>query len=836
MDFVAVKIDDLKSCVKIFRNSDSTFVCCSQVLSLIHNCQSKGSKRLNDLRRNHDLSRVLVEKDKVLYVNKEGLNLIFSLIRSPKAKEFLLKHRDSLMLQLFGDGRLTEENVNMVDNLGRFDSISRMFEGREPGNEVQSGVEDRDEPRDDHWNDHRMETDISPVTEDSGDYGTQLYIRIALPSSFSLNSVATEGKLLTTDIVKFGITKQPNIRNGEYVRNGHDNGYFAFTFYTSSRESATLTESIMRKKLRNFTVYNSFEYIDVKKLATFLGLETGDGYDYYFYVAQSLFVYMMKVFKLIFEDDDHYGIRYTPSLADNGLCAAGGSNEVVQRLNVVYKMHPLRREDAVRMNVYDSSGRVQDLHQPITAPRTFFEVETVVGESSTNDEMIIDGNQVIAYNIITGEEKVFDNAEEAKTHFGISSMKTLLSQRTHFLGWVFHRPQNQRWQPPKGFMFRDLTNERKKKIPNLSYVKCINQNDGSIQYFENKAEAVSILAYKHHMRYLSGFVDKDVVDAYGRKWFSCEPSSVGEMVARDTPFLSTTVTKKVDNRTRGRVVAQNIETGEKREFGSSTAAADFFKMNRVVMLNDIVNKQRQAFGHKFRFIDAEKEWIPPPYFKYEKDSYETKIQKDFIVQKDRNGAILGLYESQKAASKILGIPRMRIGDHIQAHRIDEDGNTFHFATPEECGEWVEIQPEAPVEERPFDGFDHGLIVYDYKTGRDIEYFKSPEATKNFFGIDPRLVRMHLVDKPRQCKNMSVRSVGNKRRWCPPSIFVSDGSYTDNRSEFVIGEKDGKAVVMYESITKATYLRNCERLRTGRYGDGLLWRKAFKHEYDLWVNV
>lgn len=806
---------------------DQVFVCLVQVLSLIFKDQAKN--RLYHLKQSHDLSSILVEKDKMHFVNKDGLNHIFSLLKSKKVKEFLTTYRESLMLKLFGDGRLSEANVNMVDNLGRFDSISRMFEDR-----------DSNEPVSDPGNNSNgvlEKTDVSPVTEDSGDYGTYIYIRIALPQDIQLNSVAKDGKLLNTDVIKFGITRSPHIRNGEYIKNGHDNGYFAF-MYLTNKEVASNTEAIMRLKLKNYTVYNSFEYVDTTLLARFLGLDVGLGYQWYFYVAECLYAYMLKISKFIWGDEIHnFGMRFLPKQVDGGLCVAGTSSDITTKLNLTYEKHTLKREHAIAMNIYDSNGKVQDLHQPILVKK-LYEVDTVNGGGTVDDDLIINGDQVIAYNIQNGNEMVFDSKEECMKHFGISSMYTLLSRRAHFLGWVFHHPQFKRWQPPPGFMYRDLSKEKHHKTNNLYYVKSINQSDGTVQYFENKQEAVVILCYKTKNKgYIRDYINKEKVDPYGRKWYDCDPNSVGDMVERRSSFQQTSVkvVPKVDERSRGRVIARNIETGEERDFGSYTAAADCFKINRKKMVDDIIDQMRQAFGYTFRFVDTRTRWQPPEYFKYDKSSYEMKTES-LIVQKDRDGNILGLYESQKAAGRLLDEFPKKIGDHIRAQRSDKYGRTFHIAQVEECGRWIDLGPLEPVEERPFDRFDNGIIVYDIKTGKDVEHFRSPEAAKSFFDLDPRLIRKQMVDQARQCKNLAIRSASYKKRWCPPPILVTDGEYTDIRSEYVVGERDGEAEVMYESITKAATLRNCDRLRVGKIGDGLFWRRAFKHEYDIWVAV
>lgn len=821
MDVVYVEFDGAQVSIRTCLIRDEIFVSCIQFLSLIFKEQAKN--RFYNLRKSHDFSSILVEKEKIQYVNQAGLDNILSLFRARKVKDFITTYRDALMLKLFGNARLSEENVNMVDNMGKLDSISRMFKDRQS-----------DDPVSDPENDTNI---MSAVTEDSGDYGTYLYIRIALPEDIRLNAVAKEGKLLTTNVIKFGITRSPHIRNGEYIKNGHDNGYFAF-MYLTNKEVACNTEAIMRLKLKNVTVYNSFEYVDTARLATFLGLDVGTGYQWYFYVAECLYAYILKVSKFIWGDEiNNFGMRFLPKQVDGGLCVPGTSSDIAQKLNLIYEKRDLKREHAIAMNIYDESGRVQDLHQPILVKK-LYEVETVNGAGTVDDDLITNGEQVIAYNILNGNEMVFDNNDDCMKYFGISSMRTLLSQRAHFLGWVFHHPQFKRWQPPLGFMFRDLSKEKQKKTNNLFYVKSVDESDGKVQYFENKREAVLTLRYKtSDLGYLRAFINKEKVDPYGRKWYICDPSSVGEMVERSSLFLQTSskLESKVDERTRGRVIARDIETGEERDFGSCTAAADYFKIHRKKMVDDIVDQMRQAYGHVFRFVTTRKRWDPPEYFKYDKNSYEFKTER-FVVQKDREGNILGLFESQKAAADILGEFSKKIGDHLRAQRSDKHGRTFHNAAIEECGRWIELDPVQPVEEQPFEGFDKGIIVYDIRTGEDVDHFKTPEAAKSYFEIDPRLIRKHLVDQPRQCNNMAVRNVHNKKRWCPPATLVTDGEYTDIRSDYVVGEKDGKVLVMYESITKASSIRNCDRLRVGKTGDGLFWRRAFKREYDLWVPV
>lgn len=154
---------------------------------------------------------------------------------------------------------------------------------------------------------------------------TSLYVRIMAPSHGLVRTA--HPKQLTIDIIKFGIAYCLMTRDCGYST---DNGYMAFSFECATRNEARIVENIMRNAFADLTVLSSFEYLDVRGLATRLGHEHVDAsYDNYVSLARKLFVYMVETTKIVFPGKylGRYGMVHKFGELDGERITASGAIE-----------------------------------------------------------------------------------------------------------------------------------------------------------------------------------------------------------------------------------------------------------------------------------------------------------------------------------------------------------------------------------------------------------------------------------------------------------------------------------------------------------------------------
>jgi hypothetical protein len=137
------------------------------------------------------------------------------------------------------------------------------------------------------------------------------YVRLRVPNDIAYETDSPTQ--LTTEILKFGIAYEVDLRDNGYVYSQVDNGYMAFSFQCETRAEASAVERIIRAQFEDVAVLNSFEYLDVSGVAARLGHKYDTNtYENYVTVGRALFVHMVETAKLVFPGKyrGQFGVKY----------------------------------------------------------------------------------------------------------------------------------------------------------------------------------------------------------------------------------------------------------------------------------------------------------------------------------------------------------------------------------------------------------------------------------------------------------------------------------------------------------------------------------------------
>jgi hypothetical protein len=163
------------------------------------------------------------------------------------------------------------------------------------------------------------------------------YVRLRVPHKLLQDT--NSPVQLTTDRLKFGIAYDVNNRDCGYVSTDPDNGYMAFSFECKTRAEASAVERIIRAQFEDVAVLNSFEYLDVAGVATFLGHKYEAGtYEDYVTVGRKLFVHMVEIAKLVFPGKylGQYGIEYQTTTNVSSRKLTGSSKSISDTMAMEY--------------------------------------------------------------------------------------------------------------------------------------------------------------------------------------------------------------------------------------------------------------------------------------------------------------------------------------------------------------------------------------------------------------------------------------------------------------------------------------------------------------------
>jgi hypothetical protein len=537
---------------------------------------------------------------------------------------------------------------------------------------------------------------VTRISRGPRGYGdTTIYVRVRVPHDHIITVV--NPKQMTLRITKFGIAYSLHNRNESYMRDP-DNGYMAFGFQCRSRQEAELVEGFAKYEYKDLTVLNSREYLDTERLADRLGVDFDeDSYESYMAVARTLFVRMIERLKLNFPGvyDDVYGTMYSIVAT-----AQTGDETAVKRS---YPAETITRELAAKFGFRTpkTTWVVPSAMDTVVPPPARTEqpmpAETDAQEPPADRRS---KGQIIARDLVTGEEETFDSVNTAANRIGYTAKSLMRCVNAHrqMAGKHWRSPGEPHWVPPKGLQIVIAGREGV-----LHYVRGVS-SDGVTRVYENPTVAAL------HQGVIARSVTQSANDGKpynGVQWSWVQDSELDKTGYNvPTGHLVTVVTLPAksaggNGRCHGKVIQRDILTGEEVVHKSASYAARMnSRTDSVVtpkmMKDELVDKTRPANGRTFRSLEATLRWDPPTYYKRDPsnvtenwpNSSKNGKAQPWIVATDADGKVLALYETKLAASRIEGVPYDTIKTACDSGVL-RHGRLWRSATQDEYGRFVQ---------------------------------------------------------------------------------------------------------------------------------------------------
>jgi len=524
---------------------------------------------------------------------------------------------------------------------------------------------------------------------------TYLYIRAYRSEHYTRDTDVA--KPLTLDVLKFGITDSLNKRNTQYQA---DNGFFVFSYKFHTRCEAEIIEKIMRVNFSNITVYDSFEYVNVKELAELLKIidYTADDYESYIRVADHLLRYAVRLTRLIWPEryDSKatvYSINESPKMAQarltNKLMVV---HEPLQtELRYAPQDYELNDEDLLGVEAaryqqllkaekklhFATHRKVLDLQLQLDqltgkTGTTIYTPEQKADARRNGEELpkVADRRskgKIIGRDLVTGEEIVYSSRQKAADACGYTPTamtRTIIDKKRQLCGKHWRTEGTPYWIPMENFHYDPTKIEKNSG----GYIKAINAKDPSdFRVYESQTAAQTALnigSIKDALRTgkpYSGFFWSHIHEGRDEGMWSNELHDVAHtnpnlVLINGTNFnaekhiIETNVEivdDGKDGRCNGKIIARNLKSGEDTIYVSANKASAYLDISLHAMRETFVDKPRQAKGFHFRSFDAKQMWNPPDYLIYD-DTGVTKKTKGYVIHEDDNGN-KAMYESIKSA-------------------------------------------------------------------------------------------------------------------------------------------------------------------------------------------
>ena len=516
------------------------------------------------------------------------------------------------------------------------------------------------------------------VTKSSRSYeDAYIYVRIRRPPEYLIDN--NEGKMLTLQVIKFGIAFSINDRNNTYVE---DNGFMAFSKHLNSRKEVEIIEDILKLQFKEIAVYDSREYVDAGKLAGILGFDEyqPNDYDSYILLAERLFCRMIELIEVVFKGKyNSMGRIYHPIEKLRGSTSKTSSkNEESKQMQLELKcdmetknfhaITPLEVEFAkVQQQLIELQGKYDELKKK---GKMMTPAEKAAGKITSDDKVDnrSDG-KVISRDILTGEEKVYGSAEQAAYAAGYTPSafkRTVLNARRQMAGKTWRSEGNPFWIPMKGLVFE--TNRREVSV---RYIKAENITiPDDVKVYESITTAARIMDINRKTLTDHILKRKGLNNIYkGYRWSMLLDQDYGSwsnqviLASASLPAVTALTTEEKEGqddeeeeedgqngRCNGKVIARNLKTGKEIVFPSTTKAGGKLNISAGSLRDNYINKPRQVRGYQVRTFKAKTRWQPPDYFLYDDTSFEAKSNGYIIAEKD---GVREMYESIIAAVKLM---------------------------------------------------------------------------------------------------------------------------------------------------------------------------------------
>lgn len=531
---------------------------------------------------------------------------------------------------------------------------------------------------------------------------TFVYVRVRLPHEY-LASNSTNRKKLTACIIKFGITYNLQERNAKYIESDMDDGFVIYSFKCSSRSDAKLIETILKSLFCDMRVLDSYEYVDARQVADFLGVAvtptasdapTNDlAYQEYLDVATKLACYIVRTAHHLWHKryDGLFGCIYTVAETPVDVCASASSP---LKVRLSFPCTTLTADIAQEMGMLSATllkGKASTptpSHQPNKPEST---------------------GSIISRNIITGVEETFENCTVALRSTGmtrVTCFKTTYLNRPRILGGRHWRTAgNPFWAPHDGFRFNGnpMSVEARQTIDYVCARPAIgddvvargtdapNEGEcGNKQLFIDNMTVASIL-FSVQLRSMRDWLNDGKVHM-GYVWSMVHPDEAGTWHTDPSTWsppadiigISMGGGSGRNGRCQGKVIARNVITGEEVTYNSILHASKVLGVCPHALQSAYLDKPRQLRGKHLRTFDATTYWQPPTNLIFDD---ATVIQTEgYVLTAGPNGDDPVLYEGLKVALIANGLPQW-MGQRLNTSK-DINGRYWTRVSASSVGSWL----------------------------------------------------------------------------------------------------------------------------------------------------
>jgi hypothetical protein len=465
-----------------------------------------------------------------------------------------------------------------------------------------------------------------------------MYIRVQAPDVHL--SQTDVPKAFTTYVIKFGMAYDLHRR---HVQMGDDNGFYAFEFPNMPRPEADIVERILRYEFTDFTVFNSFEYVDASSVALKFKLPFNpESYESYINIASRLYAYMVSVAKNNWPD--RYNGQY------------GHMFSVVESISSISKRNadnngtPMTKDD---FSTRFDCRKITDTMAPSLGLRVDppIEVKYKVG-------------MVICRHWKSGRQVIFTNSQQASnpTQIAPRALKdTYIGKSRIFKGCHWRMMGSKFWKPSSEYQHDPSFVDTTKMNPIMS-----TSIEGVVRVYDSRNLAAKMLKLKaSEIKHLHTALVGETV-YLGATWRFLPAGEFHRLgtwhdddtdhdeAVRDFTIIEqdSFKTSGEDGRCNGKIMGHNLSDGTQKEFASKAKASQHFGVH-CDTIDAHVDQPRQIQGYTLYGFTANVRWAPNDNFRYNIDKAQTQpVSAIYIVAMAKDGSSR-MYEGATSAAFIM---------------------------------------------------------------------------------------------------------------------------------------------------------------------------------------
>lgn len=521
---------------------------------------------------------------------------------------------------------------------------------------------------------------------------TFIYVRVRLPEEYTKN-IATVEKRLTTNVIKIGIA---NVLHDRHVQYGDDDGFFLYAMRCKSRRQAEIVEDIAKYDFRGATCFGSREYMECVSLARTWSSPTPATYKEYLQYAGRMFAHMVNKLKTIWPEDYVQTFGEVFSITEvrdtQTTLTPRGSIAYPRVITLDFPKRELTTEMAAELGIHVDGVHVP----PPTATPIIVRDTGMVGESvpvAADPPRTRSHGAVIARDLVTGAEETFASAEEAARLAKMASSclrTTYLDQPRQVGGRHYRTPGKPHWVPPDNYVICAGYVEKGRPVPVIA------RSATETRVYESKSAVARVMGL--HRRTLHDHMNKDT-EYGGFKWsevlhddlgrWSEDPADLADGLTMVQPLIEQDPESGKSGRCNGKVIGRDLRTGRDRVFSSASKAAVEVGISTHCLLDQFVNKRRQAKGMVFRTFDAERVWQPPPAFRYSLEKVAKRVEFFVKAIDPETHEVTGIYEGPQATEDVDDFPATTVRQFLDTNKpVGRVRRIWSKASEEDCGTWI----------------------------------------------------------------------------------------------------------------------------------------------------